>query len=482
MKSQSLKKKAKRKRFRIIIGIILIVLLLGSGGYFYSRAHVIMNKPGDLFTTNPQKSSADSLGQTPNRSEDAARQDSSIIQADSQDDEDAKSALTNSNIVNVLLLGIDRTPDGKTSSGTMAHADAVMVIAINFATKEVNLVSLPRDSFVNMPGVKGFYKLNCMFNVGGGYTSSNGGGFTKMCEAAQWLLGGVPINYYYSVDFEAIMELVDAIGGIDYEMDMDYTGHSGKHYQKGMQHLDGQNVLDYLRARRNATLGANDRERVNRQKRMMIAIFNKFKESNLYKTIPSILNSVKGGFYTNTNMEQTLAIANFARNIDTGSIGTYSLYGEYKAGPIAWNWTFIDPQNRVDVIQKVWGVKVSPLECTSYEFMSWLKDYGFLALKYRSNAELVEEAISGLSTLTAEQQAAYDKLLISYDALVTTYDLASHSLNQDDTSAMQSAMDDLQSNTKDLAMIIKYMGKLQWNVASSWCEDSGINEVYVDFR
>ena len=481
MKDKDLKKATKRKRVRIVILLVIIVLLLGCGGYFYSRANLILNSPRDLFKTKTDEKSSVSSIENSNGSDNAAMQDNSAAQEVLDSSTSEPNILVDDDIVNVLLLGIDRTPDGKTSSGTMAHADAIMVIAINFVKNEVNLVSLPRDSFVNMPNVKGFYKLNCMFNVGGGYEDSYGGGFTKMCEAARWLLGGIPIDYYYSVDFEAIMELVDAIGGVDYEMDMDYTGHSGTHYQKGTQHLNGQGVLDYLRARRNATLGANDRERVNRQKRMMIAIFNKVQSSNLIKTLPSILSSVKSGFFTNTNIEQTLAIANYARNIKPDSIGTYSLYGEYKAGPIAWNWTFVNPENRIEVIQKVWNVTVSPLECTSYEFMSWLKDYGFLALKYKSNAELVKVQAESFSSLNTEQQIAYDMFLESYNALIAAYDTASHSLIEDDTFAMISAKDDLRIKTQDLTKLINFEGKLEWMVASSWCEDSGINGVYVDF-
>lgn len=482
MKDNDLKKKRiRRKRSRIIILSVIIVLLLGCGGFFYSRTHLILNNPQDLFKTKVDTKADVSSSQIADGSDSAVSQEGNDTQDGIIDSPNEPSTLVDDDIVNVLLLGIDRTPNGKTSSGTMAHADAVMVIAINFVKNEVNLVSLPRDSFVNMPGVKGFYKLNCMFNVGGGYEDKNGGGFTKMCEASQWLLGGIPIDYYYSVDFEAIMELVNAIGGVDYEMDMDYTGHSGAHYQKGMQHLDGQGVLDYLRARRNATQGANDRERVNRQKQMMIAIFKKVKSSNLFTALPSILNSVKSGFFTNTSIEQTLAIANYARKFDPDSIGTYSLYGEYKAGPIAWNWTFVDPQNRIDVIQKVWGVAVSPLECTSYEFMTWLRDFGFLALKYKSTAESVWKAAQNISSLNTEQQAAYDEFSSSYNTFTTAYDVASHSLINDDTYAMVDAMDDLRIKTQDLAKLINYQEKMEWNVASSWCEDTGINEVYVDF-
>ena len=476
------KRRAKRKRIRAIVWLTILILLLGIGGYFINKAHIIMNRPEDLFIVKNDANSDIAASPSLNGSTGSTAQQTDTASVQAGDDSDSASVVIDKNMVNILLLGVDRTPDGRTSSGTMAHADAVMVIAVNFANNEVNLVSLPRDSFVNMPAVKGFYKLNGMFNVGGGYESPINGGFEMMCDASKWLLGGIPIDYYYSVDFAAIVELVDAIGGVDYEMDMSYTGEAGTQYQTGMQHLDGQGVLDYLRARRNATQGASDRERVNRQKRMMIAIFNKIKSSNLFSTLPAVLNSVKGGFFTNTNIEQTLAIANFARNISADSIGTYSLFGEYKAGPISWNWTFVDPQNRIEIIQKVWGVSVSPLECTSYEFMTWLKDYGFLALKYKSTSEVIRDYTQAKPSLTAAQQTAYDDYISSYNVFLSAYNVASHSLATTDTSTMMTAQEDLRTKTQTLAQSLSYKDNLDWTVAASWCEDPGINEVYVDFR
>jgi len=461
-------------RRTVIILVIVLLLLIGGGGYMYSRIRIIVNNPGDLFD-EAALPTATAIVEEASQTPDEADESTPIP------DKEAEETAEKTGITNILLLGVDRTPEGGTSSGSMPHADAVMVIAVNFDDNTVDLVSLPRDSFVNMPSVKGFYKLNCMFNVGGGYDDPDGA-FSMMCEAAEWMLGGISVDYYYSVDFEAVMELVDAIGGVDYDMDMAYTGHSGRHYSTGMQHLDGQGVLDYLRARKNATHGSSDRGRVNRQKDMMIAIFKKLKESNLLSTIPQLISSINDGLYTNTTTEQTLALANYARKIDTNTIGTYSLYGDYRAGPIAWNWTFVDPDNRIAVIQEVWGVTVSPLECTSYEFMTWLRDYGFSALKYLSTAELVGNYTSQIGTLTLEQSNGYATYTTAYSALQQAYDTAAHSLSTEDTQLMLEAKKTLNEETKQLAELVSYEQVLYWNVGSSWCADTGINEVYVDFR
>ena len=475
VKQQSRSRKGKGKSKRTVIGLIIVLLLLlGGGGYLYSKVHIIVNNPSYLFDEVALPTAIEIAKGTSQLSDEA--DESTPIP-----EEESKGTFEKTGITNILLLGVDRTPEGGTSSGSMPHADAIMVIAVNFNENTVSLVSLPRDAFVNIPSVKGFYKLNCMFNVGGGYDDPDGA-FSMMCEAAEWMLGGISIDYYYAIDFEAVMNLVDAIGGVDYDMDMSYSNNAGRYYAKGMQHLDGRGVLDYLRARKNATIDANDRGRVNRQKKMMIAVFKQLKEANLLLSIPQVLSSTKDGLYTNTTIEQTLALANYARKIDPNTIGTYSLYGEYKAGPIAWNWTFVDPANRIAVIHEVWGVIVSPLECTSYEFMAWLRDYGFAALKYLSTAELVGDYATQLGVLNVEQLDSYNTYTIAYSTLQQAYDAAAHSLSIQDTNLMLEAKKTLSTATKQLAELISYNQVLDWNVGSSWCADSGINEVYVYFR
>ncbi|MDO4573073.1 MAG: LCP family protein, partial [Clostridia bacterium] len=102
------------------------------------------------------------------------------------------------NIVNVLVIGVDYAEERETWSGKHEyHSDVMMVLAINFDENRVDLISLPRDTYAKIPGVDGIYKLNAAINCGGGFEDPNGGGFLKTCEAASWMLGGIPVDYYY---------------------------------------------------------------------------------------------------------------------------------------------------------------------------------------------------------------------------------------------------------------------------------------------
>ena len=189
------------------------------------------------------------------------------------------------NIVNVLLIGVDHATERDTWSGKKAfHADVMIVLAINTDTGTVDMISLPRDTYASIPGVKGIYKLNASIDCGGGWPTE--GGFNKVCEAAEWMLGGIPVDYYYAVDMNAVKGLADTIDGVDYNVDIDYTI-QGRSYSKGMQHLDGQGVLDYLRVRKELGDQSGDKNRVDRQKRLLVAIFEKLKASNMLVKLPT---------------------------------------------------------------------------------------------------------------------------------------------------------------------------------------------------
>ena len=264
--------------------------------------------------------------------------------------------------INIMLIGVDHSVERDTWRGKKAfHADVMIVLAINTKTGAVNMISLPRDTYAQIPGVKGIYKLNASIDCGGGWPSEANGystsGFDKVCEAATWMLGGIPVKYYYAVDMNAVKGLVDAIGGVqNFDLEFDFTM-QGRSYRKGVQpHMDGQAVLDYLRVRKGIA-EAGDLNRINRQKRMLVAIFDKIKQNGLLPSIPGILDAFDGNMYTNTTLSQTAALAAFAYNVEPDSIGMYSMGGHYK-NIFNWNFVLTDQKARVKLIKDIYGVDV----------------------------------------------------------------------------------------------------------------------------
>ncbi len=275
--------------------------------------------------------------------------------------------------INIMLIGTDYAVERETWGGKHEyHADVMIVLSINTETNAVNMISLPRDTYAKIPGVDGIYKLNASINCGGGWPTE--GGFKKVCEAAAWMVGIPSIDYYYAVDMAAVKGLVDAIGGLDYDLDISFDN-QGREYEAGFQHMDGQAVLDYLRVRKAEHIvqsgQSSDLKRIDRQKRMLIAIFKKIKESNLLANIPKIIEAFDGGLYTNLTTMQTAGLVSFAYNIDPEDIGMYSMSGKYKN---IFNWLFVitNQTNRKDIIEEVYGFRPKARSEYDEESAMWL--------------------------------------------------------------------------------------------------------------
>ena len=382
-------------------------------------------------------------------------------------------------ILNILLIGIDREQDGKKYSGQDPHADVMMIVAVNFTEKKIDLISLPRDTFVHAPDVmNGVYKLNASFNVGGGFKAKHGEGFLKVCEAAEYMLGGIPVEYYYAVDFGALIDVVDTIGGVDFNVESREYSRDGK---SGKQHMDGEDVLFYVRTRRFGP-EKGDVNRVNRQKKMMVAIFKQLKDKGKLSMLPDLIGSANKGFFTNTTLQQTLALANFAKDIDIDAIGMHSMSGEMalKAG---WSFCFTDQKTRRELIRQIYGFDVPDLAHCSSEYADWLVDYGFRGIRYLKTAkQLLDYADKRKAEFSAEQQTALAKLTESYADTQSAYDLASIALSSENNRALASVQKKLKTNTEKLAKLLKYGKALKWTYSSSYWRDPAINEVLVDFR
>ena len=345
-----------KKKVAVSIVCAFATLLLGAGAYAYT----IFQDPMAQFDNVAEQFALPTSTQTQALTPAAPASGSATQSAEPSPDEydelvaSADFSLLK-NIVNVMLIGVDHSTERETWSGKKAfHADVMIVLAINTDTGTVDMISLPRDTYAKIPGVKGIYKLNASIDCGGGWPTE--GGFNKVCEAASWMLGGIPVQYYYAVDMNAVKDLANAIGGVDYNVDIDFTI-QGRSYKQGMQHLDGQGVLDYLRVRKELGEQSGDLNRINRQKKMLVAIFEKLKKENLLVKLPEILGAFNGNLYTNTTLAQTAALAAYAYNVDPANIRIHSMGGQTR---LIFNWSFVltDQEARVKLIKQVYGVDV----------------------------------------------------------------------------------------------------------------------------
>ncbi len=352
-------KRHRPKKKRRALSILLVVggiILLAVGGVF---AYALLLDPSSQFNTpveNPTEViSMDDTNATPSPAAPGAPTPTPTLDPYAVVSAQADTSMMQ-NIVNVLLIGVDYAEERETWGGKHEyHSDVMMVMAINFDENRVDLISLPRDTYANIPGVKGIYKLNASINCGGGFEAPGGAGFLKTCEAASWMLGGIPINYYYAVTMPAVKELVNAVGGVDYNLELSFKM-AGRSYSAGPTHLNGQGVLDYLRVRKNVNEGG-DLNRINRQKEMLIALFDSMQKQNLILKIPDILSSFEGQLFTNCTLGQTAALTKFAYTLDKENIGMHSMSGTI-TNIFNWNFCLTDQTNRVKIIKEVYGIDV----------------------------------------------------------------------------------------------------------------------------
>lgn len=459
----------KKKNEKRTLWIFLLTGLLVAGAFLGACLHQTLNRPESLFhisarKATPTSAAADENPDLPSTPAPTARVAEEETPA----------------LVNILLMGIDKEAGVLESYGPTAdcHTDALILVAVNFQEKKVDLLSLPRDTFVNMEGVDGFYKLNGILNYGGGKTEA---GFRQVCQAAEWMLGGIPVEYYCAIDVDQVAQIGDLLGGVDFDMDMQYTGSSGRRYKKGMQHLDGEGISDYMRARKNATGELGDKGRMNRCKRMLLALFEQLKKEGTLNKIPALMRTLQKGVYTNLTLQQQVALMNFAARLDTETIGMYTMPGEIRSAA-DWNFMFLDQSGRTELIETLFGLQVEPQSRVSYEYAQWLKKTGFRALKYLRNGAKVlvfSREQADLPEETRSLQAALeDSLLQAQEAFENVGD----DLEPGRTAALQKLLGPMRKNTEALAKALSYPEKLTWSVRSDWTMDTDINTVTVDFR
>ncbi|KGX89522.1 LytR family transcriptional regulator [Pontibacillus halophilus JSM 076056 = DSM 19796] len=213
---------------------------------------------------------------------------------------------------NILVLGIDQRSDEPTRS------DTIMVAQYDGDTNEAKLVSIMRDSYVNVPDY-GWMKINAAHAV-------EGGGPELMRKTIEQNFG-IPIHYYAVVDFEAFTVAVDTVApdgvNINVEKDMYYKDGVGTiDLDQGEQQLDGEELLGYARFR-NDRYG--DYKRVERQQLVMQAVLDEFTSFTGLTKLPRMLGTVTP--YIETNMD-TKSILGYGRHVllnGTPSIETFTL-------------------------------------------------------------------------------------------------------------------------------------------------------------
>ncbi|MGZ4111312.1 MAG: LCP family protein [Tumebacillaceae bacterium] len=221
--------------------------------------------------------------------------------------------LDKSQPVNVLLVGLDRDPHGDAARQRVMNTDTLIIAHIDPANHQAYLLSIPRDSRVQLP--TGWDKINAAY--------ANGG--MDELKTTVKNLTGLSLDRYLMIDFPAFVQAVDAIGGVEFDVDKQITDpeHSVT-VNPGKQVLNGRQALAVVRFR-HEELG--DIGRVKRQQRFLAALGDKLKSSSLIDWMKG-LRAVSDSLQTDMTISEMGMLTTAMQGKDT-KITTNTVPGDF---------------------------------------------------------------------------------------------------------------------------------------------------------
>ena len=222
---------------------------------------------------------------------------------------------TSSRVMHVMILGVDRREDD------VGRSDTMMVTAVDMNQKKAALLSVPRDTRVKIDGY-GYEKINHAYAYGGHKLSQN---------AIENLLG-VSIDHYILIDTKAFERIIDAIGGIDinvekrmyYEDPWDDNGGLVIDLYPGEQHLDGQKAIQYVRYRD----GEGDIGRIGRQQHFIKAVLAKVISPEVLPRLPKLVEEVSSAIKTDMSLAELLEFANTMKSVHDNGLTAQMVPGQ----------------------------------------------------------------------------------------------------------------------------------------------------------
>jgi polyisoprenyl-teichoic acid--peptidoglycan teichoic acid transferase len=234
----------------------------------------------------------------------------------------------------VLAMGLDRRP-GET--GLIYRTDTMMLISIDPISKTIGILSIPRDLYVEVPGY-GIQRVNTPMVLG--ELQRPGLGPQLAMQTVQYNLG-MRVHDYVAVDFDAVITVIDLVGGIDIDVpynisDPQYPnmwyGYDPFYIEAGSHHLNGATALKYARTRH----AASDFQRAQRQQQVIYAVRDRVLDADMLPSLivqgPSLLQNLSDNVYTGLTLDQMIQLALYVKDIPDANIHTGVISQEYVMG------------------------------------------------------------------------------------------------------------------------------------------------------
>ena len=222
--------------------------------------------------------------------------------------------------INVLLLGIDDRRDGEA-----ARSDTMIIVSIDPTTKQVGMLSIPRDLLVTIPGY-GEDKINAAYPAG----DSSGVSGPELVRATVEYNFDIPIDYSAELVFQGFEKILDPLGGVTVDVpapikDDAYPGEQSNYtrvyFHTGVQHMNGIDALRYARTRHDD----NDFARGARQQQILMALREQGINLGLITKAPELMADLGDTVRTDIPPGSVLPLANLALGMNRDSIHSYNL-------------------------------------------------------------------------------------------------------------------------------------------------------------
>ena len=340
------------KRSLIALLIIILALLLGVGFYIWSIGHTWDSQTQKFDSITDSQDGLDnlkkSLGDPPAAPTFTGPEGKDPKSLASEKDQNGDGILdtveggktrdiVDSPGTDILLLGSDsRAGSADAAKVSGQRADTIMLMHIPKDGSGVYLISIMRDSWVNIPGY-GSAKVNAALNYGG---------IGLQVATIEQLLG-IKIDHVAEIDFTGFKDLTNAVGGVDVQVPVAFkTGVWS--YTPGTMHMDGSTALAFVRER--YSFAAGDYQRVRNQRAYLRGLYNTLKTQGALSSIgkfKTVVDSLSGYLTVDKGLDSS-QVANLAAPVITNGSTAMHMMSLPNAGP---GWS-MDGQSIVLVDQK----------------------------------------------------------------------------------------------------------------------------------
>ncbi|MFB5583310.1 LytR family transcriptional regulator [Bacillus albus] len=211
------------------------------------------------------------------------------LERDKSDKRDKEVNISDNKPISILLMGVDQEDNGT------GRSDSLMLFTLNPKTKSMKITSIPRDSYTEIVGKGKKDKINHAYAFGG---------IDMTVKTVENFLN-VPVDHYIEVNMAGFKDIVDAVGGVDVNNDLEFTSRD-QHFAKGNIHLNGETALKYTRMRYEDPRG--DFGRQMRQRQVIQAVIKKGASVSSLASYGDVLTAIEKNVKTSLTQDQMFDI------------------------------------------------------------------------------------------------------------------------------------------------------------------------------